>query len=176
MPEESRAAFTDDGEWLHTGDLGVITSRGSLVISGRKKELIALSTGKKVAPLPIEAALTDGIWISHALLQGEGRKFISALLWLGRAAAEAWAREHGVAPDLESLAQRSEVRAAVAEVVERVNANLSRSEQVKEWVLLGVEPTVEGGELTPTLKLRRIDVAARYGPLVEQFYQPTVAR
>ncbi len=175
-PEETREVFTDDGEWLHTGDLGVITSRGSLVINGRKKELIALSTGKKVAPLPIEAALTDGIWISHAMLYGEGQKFISALLWLGRPAAEAWAREHQVTADLESLTQREEIRAAVRATVNRVNATLSRSEQVKEWVLLGVEPTVENGELTPTLKLRRNDVVARHGHLLEHFYHATVVR
>ncbi|MBI3567214.1 MAG: AMP-binding protein, partial [Gemmatimonadetes bacterium] len=168
--DETRAAFTADGEWLYTGDLGALTDDGQLVISGRKKELIALSTGKKIAPLPIEAALTDGLWISHAMLYGEGRKFISALLWLGRPAAEAWAREHGVAADLEALARHPEVREAVRQAVERVNANLSRPEQVREWVLLGVEPSVAGGELTPTLKLRRHDIAARYGASLERFY------
>ena len=176
LPDETRDAFTADGEWLYTGDLGVITDRGTLVISGRKKELIALSTGKKIAPLAIEAALTDGIWISHAMLYGEGNKFISALLWLGRPAAEAWASEHQAAGSLEELAQQSEIRAAVAEMVQKVNANLSRSEQIKEWVLLGSEPTVEGGELTPTLKLRRKDVAAQYGHLLEHFYHVTAVR
>ena len=176
LPEETREAFTEDGEWLYTGDLGVITDRGTLVISGRKKELIALSTGKKIAPLPIEAAVTDGIWISHAMLYGEGHKFISALLWLGRPAAEAWAREHHSPGSLEMLAQRSEIRDAVREMVNKVNANLSRSEQIKEWALLGSEPTIEGGELTPTLKLRRKVVAARYGHLLEHFYHVTAAR
>jgi long-chain acyl-CoA synthetase len=176
LPDETREAFTDDGEWLHTGDLGVITDRGTLVISGRKKELIALSTGKKIAPLPIEAALTDGIWISHAMLYGEGHKFISALLWLGRPAAESWANEHRAVESLESLAQRPEILDAVRGAVNAVNANLSRSEQIKEWVLLGSEPTVEGGELTPTLKLRRNDLVARYGYLLEHFYRVTAVR
>jgi long-chain acyl-CoA synthetase len=176
LPDETRDAFTDDGEWLYTGDLGVITDRGTLVISGRKKELIALSTGKKIAPLPIEAALTDGIWISHAMLYGEGHKFISALLWLGRPAAEAWAAEHRSDSSLEQLAGQSEIRAAAGAMVQKVNANLSRSEQIKEWVLLGSELTVAGGELTPTLKLRRKDVAARYGHLLEHFYHVAAAR
>jgi long-chain acyl-CoA synthetase len=175
-PDETRAAFTDDGEWLYTGDLGAITADGQLVISGRKKELIALSTGKKVAPLPIEAALTDGLWISHAMLYGEGRKFISALFWLGRPAAEAWAHEHDVPGDLDALVRQDGVRAHVRQMVERVNANLSRPEQVREWVLLGAEPSVEGGELTPTLKLRRNDMAARYGALLEPFYHGTADR
>jgi long-chain acyl-CoA synthetase len=176
LPNASREAFTDDGEWLYTGDLGAITDRGTLVISGRKKELIALSTGKKIAPLPIEAALTDGIWISHAMLYGEGHKFISALLWLGRPAAEAWAAENGSDSSLDLLAQQSGIRTAVDAMVQKVNANLSRSEQIKEWVLLGSEPTVEGGDLTPTLKLRRTDVVARYGHLLEHFYHVTAAR
>jgi long-chain acyl-CoA synthetase len=176
LPDETRDAFTDDGEWLYTGDLGVITHCGTLVISGRKKELIALSTGKKIAPLPIEAALTDGIWISHAMLYGEGNKFISALLWLGRPAAEAWASEHHATGSLEELALQSEIRAAVAEMVQKVNVNLSRSEQIREWVLLGSEPTIGGGELTPTLKLRRKDVASQYGHLLEHFYKVTAVR
>lgn len=175
-PDDTRAAFTVDGEWLYTGDLGTITGDGQLVISGRKKELIALSTGKKVAPLPIEAALTDGPWISHAMLSGEGRKFVSALFWLARPAAEGWAREHGVAGDLRALAQRDEVRAAVQQAVDRVNANLSRPEQVRAWALLGTEPSIEGGELTPTLKLRRNDMAARHGPLLDSFYRRTTDR
>ena len=176
QPEETRAAFTADGEWLYTGDLGMIAEHGQLVISGRKKELIALSTGKKVAPLPIESALTDSLWISHAMLYGEGRKFISALLWLGRSAAQAWAREHGAEDDIEQLALRDEIRDAVRQSVERVNSNLSRPEQVREWMLLGSEPSVESGELTPTLKLRRKDVVARYGHLLDSFYTGTVDR
>ncbi len=176
QPEETRAAFTADGDWLYTGDLGKIAEHGQLVISGRKKELIALSTGKKIAPLPIESALTDGLWISHAMLYGEGRKFISALLWLGRPAAEAWAREHGTEGDIEQLLLRDEIRDAVRQSVERVNANLSRPEQVREWMLLGSEPSVEGGELTPTLKLRRKDVAERYGHLLDSFYTGPVDR
>ena len=170
LPEETAAAFTDDGAWLHTGDLGTITDDGQLVISGRKKELIALSTGKKVAPLPIEAALTDGVWISHAMLHGEGRKFISAVLWLGRPAVEAFAAAQGLHADLDALAQRDDVRSEVRKVVDRVNATLSRPEQVRAWVLIGREPSVERGELTPTLKLKRNEVQQRYGALLEPFY------
>jgi long-chain acyl-CoA synthetase len=110
------------------------------------------------------------------MLYGEGHKFISALLWLGRPAAEAWAAEHRSDSSLEQLAGQSEIRAAAGAMVQKVNANLSRSEQIKEWVLLGSELTVAGGELTPTLKLRRKDVAARYGHLLEHFYHVAAAR
>ena len=167
---ESREAFTHDGEWLLTGDLGSLSADGALHITGRKKELIALSNGKKVAPLRIEAALTDGQWISSAMVYGEGKNFLSALLCLGRPAAEAWARENGVTGNYAQLAEHPEIRAAVQTVVERANANVNSAERVRRWVLLPHEFSVDGGELTPTLKLRRADVAARYGPLLDSLY------
>ena len=167
---ETRDAFTPDGEWLLTGDLGSLSPDGALHITGRKKELIALSNGKKIAPLRIEAALTDGQWISSAMVYGEGKKFLSALLCLGRPAAESWAREHGVIGDFVQLADHPEIRAAVQDVVERANANVNNAERVRRWVLLPHEFSVDGGELTPTLKLRRADIVTRYGSLLDSLY------
>jgi long-chain acyl-CoA synthetase len=169
-PDESRAAFTDDGAWLFTGDLAELRADGSLAITGRKKELLALSTGKKVAPLPIEAKLTGDGWISHAVLFGEGRPFVTALLCLGSATVRAWAQESHVAGDVASLSAHPEVMARVQSVVDRVNADLSRPEQVKRWVLLPHEFSVENGELTPTMKVRRADVTTRYARLIDPLY------
>ena len=170
-PAESREAFTPDGEWLLTGDLAELTADGRLRITGRKKELIALSNGKKVAPLPIEAALTQDPWISQALLYGEGERFITALLVPSRAMVEGWLRERGLSMPYESALQHAEVRARLQEAVDRVNARLSRPEQVRRWALLEHELVAERGELTPTLKIRRTTVAERYRDRLTPLYR-----
>lgn len=168
--DETRDAFTDDGAWLQTGDLGSVDADGFLTITGRKKELIALSSGKKVAPLPIEAALSNGPWIEHAVLFGEGRHFISALFTLRGETLRAWAAGAGVRGAADALQAHDAVRAAVQAQVDAVNATLSRPEQVKRWVLSPTPFTVETGELTPTLKLKRRDVTQRYAALMAPLY------
>lgn len=172
-PADTAAAFTEDGDWLRTGDLGSLDPRGFLRVTGRKKELIALSTGKKVAPLPIEARLQEDPWIAHAMLYGEGKKFVSALICLRRPVLEAWARESdGALPrDYAELVRHPAVRARVQAAVDRVNAGLSRPEQIRSLVLLEHELAPEADELTPTLKLRRAVVAERYRELLEALYR-----
>jgi long-chain acyl-CoA synthetase len=169
-PEETRAAFSDDG-WLLTGDLGELLEDGSLRVTGRKKELIALSTGKKVAPLPIEAALAQDPWIGQAMLYGEGRKFVSALISLRPAMLRRWRNgdADGDAPD--GILRHPELLTVVQTAVDRVNAGLSRTEQIRRFVVLGRELTAEDGELTPTLKLRRGVVAEKYRDELDALYQ-----
>jgi long-chain acyl-CoA synthetase len=167
---ETRAAFTEDGEWLRTGDLGALDARGFLRITGRKKELIALSTGKKVAPLPIEARLAEDPLVAHAVLYGEGRKFVSALVCLRREAAEQWARSRGLALPLDELARHPALQARVQEAIDGVNAALSRSEQVRRFVVLDRELSVADEELTPTHKVRRALVTAKYGDRLDALY------
>ncbi len=169
-PAESRRAFTEDGAWLLTGDLGELDERGFLRVTGRKKELIALSTGKKVAPVPVEARLMEDPWIAQAVLVGEGRKFVSALLTLRRPVVEGWARSSGIDGDHESLIERPEVSARVQEAVDRVNAELSRTEQVRRFVVLDRELSLEENELTPTLKIRRSVVAERFRDRIDELY------
>jgi long-chain acyl-CoA synthetase len=169
--EETRAAFTPDGEWLLTGDLAELTADGRLRITGRKKELIALSNGKKIAPLPIEAELTQDAWIAHALLYGEGERFITALIVPSRPIVEGWMREQSLALPYEEALQHELVRERIQAAVDRVNARLSRPEQVRRWVLLEHELTPERGELTPTLKIRRTTVAERYRSRLEPLYR-----
>lgn len=169
-PEATRDAFTPDGEWLLSGDLGELGADGCLRITGRKKELIALSNGKKVAPLPIEALLVQDPWIGQAMLYGEGRHFVTALLVLRRPVVEAWAGERGIGDAFHELLAHPEVVAHVQAAVDRVNARLSRPEQVRRWTLLERELTAEQDELTPTLKLRRLVVADRYRDRMEALY------
>ena len=169
-PDETTAAFTPDGRWLRTGDLAALDADGFLRVTGRAKELIALSNGKKVAPLPIEARLSADEWIAQAVLVGEGRHYVGALLALRRPAVEAWAAAAGLERDWPALLAHPAVRARVQRAVDAVNAALSRPEQVKRFALLERELTVEDGELTPTLKVRRAEVAARYADACAALY------
>jgi long-chain acyl-CoA synthetase len=169
--DETRDAFTADGVWLKTGDLGQVDADGFLRITGRKKELLVLSTGKKVAPLPIEAALCAGPWIEHAMLYGDGRSFITALFTVRDAPLRLLADREGLPWSRNDLLKHDAVRREVQARVAQVNAELSRHEQVKQWVLVPDTFTVAGGELTPTMKLKRHEVAARYAPLLDQLYE-----
>ncbi|MBX6365622.1 MAG: long-chain fatty acid--CoA ligase [Gemmatimonadetes bacterium] len=169
-PAESAEAFTPDGAWLRTGDLGTLDERGFLRITGRRKELIALSTGKKVAPLPIEARLEASPWIARAVVCGEGRKFLSALLTLRRPVVEAWGRKHAPGVAFPALLRHPGVVAHVQAAVDAVNRDLSSTESVRRFALLEHELTVEAGELTPTMKVRRAVIAARYHDLLEEIY------
>jgi long-chain acyl-CoA synthetase len=169
--EATAEAFTPDGLWLRTGDLGEVDARGFLRITGRKKELIALSTGKKVAPVPIEVRLTQHPWIAHAVLYGESRKFVTALLSLRRPVVEAWARGAGLDASFHELVARPELLDRVRMAVDEVNGGLSRSEQVKRFVLLDRELSLDQDELTPTLKVRRGFVTARFRDQLEALYR-----
>ena len=170
-PEATREAFSPDGEWLRTGDLGEITPEGRLRLTGRKKELIALSSGKKVAPLPIESRLIEDPWIGHAMLYGEGERFVSALLVPRRRVLEAWQREQGLSLEYCELLGHPDVVARVQQAVDRVNAVLSGPERIKRFVLLDRELSVEADELTPTMKIRRAVVTKRYRDRLETLYR-----
>lgn len=174
-PDETRDTFSDDGQWLRTGDLGELDELGALRVTGRIKELIALSTGKKVAPIPIEARLVEQPWIGQAVLHGEGRKYIAALLTLRRPVVEAWARERdgdGALPhEYAELIRHPDVTARVQAAVDRVNTTVSRTEQVRRWTVLDRELSAEAGELTPTLKIRRPIVAEQFRERFDALYQ-----
>jgi long-chain acyl-CoA synthetase len=168
-PRETRDAFTDDGGWLRTGDLGRVGGDGALRVQGRKKELIALSNGKKIAPLPIESALAQDPWIHQAMLYGEGRHFVSALLVVARPALRSWAHEHSADPDDPSVVHDPRLYATIQQAVDRINAELSNPERVRRFALLHLP--FEGDDLTPTLKLRRGVIAERHRDRLEALYQ-----
>ncbi|TVR65307.1 MAG: long-chain fatty acid--CoA ligase [Gemmatimonadales bacterium] len=179
--EETRAAFTPDGEWLRTGDLGAVDERGFLRITGRKKELIALSTGKKVAPVPLEHRLSAHPWIAQAMLVGEGEPFVGALIVPDRDAVEAWARRQEVRlrwRDVEGpvvwpgILDEPDVQERIVEAVRSVNREVSRTERVRRLVLLHQPFTTESDELTPTLKLRRGRVVETRADAVTALHHP----
>lgn len=170
-PAATRAAFTDDGEWLRTGDLGEIDERGLLRVTGRKKEVVALSTGKTVAVAPIESGLADDPLLQAAVAAGEERKFLSAVLVPRREAVERWARDRELeATDFSEVVRRPELRERLQESVDRVNESLSRTESVRDFFVLDRELSVEEGELTPTGKVRRSRVLEAVGDRLEGLY------
>jgi long-chain acyl-CoA synthetase len=176
MPEETEKAIDGDG-WFHTGDRGRIDESGNLLITGRIKELIVTSYGKKVAPVPIEAEIQKSPFIDQALLFGDNRKFITALIVPRREAIERYARERAIeAADYEALLARGEIRELVADEIERATGELAPFEKVKACALLPEGFTVENELLTPTLKLRRKKITERYRETIESMYAACTER
>lgn len=168
---ETAAAFTDDGAWLHTGDLGTLDAEGFLRITGRSKEMIVLSNGKKVAPLTLEARLCEGALIEHAVVHGEGRPYLVALIAPRWPLVTQWQRARGIAGDAASLVRHPALREAIGREVARVNADVSRPEQVRTFAILPHPLTVEAGDLTATFKVRRAAVASRHAALIDALYE-----
>jgi long-chain acyl-CoA synthetase len=168
---ESTAALIDADGWLHTGDIGSLDADGFLSVVDRKKELIITSGGENISPAAIENLLVAAPLIGQALSYGDRRPYVVALLTLDGDVAPAWARAHGIeASSLAELAEQPAVLAAVQEAVDAANQRLARVQQVKKWRLLPVEWTAESEELTPTLKLKRRVVHAKYADVIDALY------
>lgn len=162
-------AETQVDGWLHSGDLGVFDAEGFLSITGRKKDILITSGGKNIAPVNIEAALMDDPLIADAVVLGDRRRFLAALLTLEPEAAGRFAQERGLDPA--KLRESPALVAAVEAIVEKVNARFSRVQHVRRFRLLAEPFSVAGGELTPTLKLKRRVVNEKYRDLIEAMYE-----
>ncbi len=166
-----KTAEVMEGDWFRTGDIGVIEDDGYLRIVDRKKELIITAGGKNVSPANIEAALKADPLIGQACVIGDNRPYLTALLVLDPEIAPAWAVEHARAGrSLAELADDPEVLAAVQRHVDTVNAQFARVEQIKRFRLLGEEWMPDSEELTPTMKLKRRGVLAKYAAEIEALY------
>jgi len=165
------ADLIDADGWLHTGDIGRLDSDGFLSVVDRKKELIITAGGENIAPAGIESLLVAHPLIGQALAYGDRRKYVVALLTLDGEVAPAWARARGIEPgSLAELAANPVVLAEVGASVTGVNERLARVQQVKRWRLLPVEWTADTEELTPTLKLKRRIVHAKYADVLDTLY------
>jgi long-chain acyl-CoA synthetase len=164
------AELIDPDGWLHTGDRGSIDGDGYLRITGRKKDLIINSYGKNISPSEIETALRHEPLISQAVVIGDGRPYLTALLTLDPDAAAAWATQEGRSLTVEALVEDEALRAAVDQAVERVNGVHAHVEGIRRWRLLPHDLTVAAGELTPTLKVRREVVTSQHAELIEEMY------
>jgi long-chain acyl-CoA synthetase len=170
-PEATAEAIDADG-FFHTGDIGFVDPDGFLVITDRKKDIIVTSGGKNIAPQPIENRLKTNKFFAEVVMIGNKRNFPAALVVPNFEALEAWAKQSGVAAaGREELVRRKEVVSHYAALVEQLTADLAQFEKIKKIALLTKEFTQESGELTPTLKVKRRVVEARYKAMIDAMYQ-----
>src|SRR5215469_14266263 len=171
LPEQTAELIDADG-WVHTGDIGKIDADGFLSVVDRKKELIITAGGENVSPAAVESLLVAHPLIGQALAYGDRRPYLVAILTLDGGVAPAWAKARGFEADsLAELAANPAVLAEVSKAVEDANAKLARVQQIKYWELLPVEWTPESAELTPTFKLKRRVVHAKYADVIDALYQ-----
>ena len=169
---QATAEVVDAEGWFHTGDIGEIDGEGYLRITDRKKELIVNAYGKNIAPAPIENDLKASRWIGQAVVIGDKRQFLAALIVPDFETLKAWAEREGLAAtDPHALVQDPKVRAMIKADVDHVNTHLARYEQIRAWELLPNEFTLETGELTPTQKVKRRVILQKYGETIERLYR-----
>lgn len=170
LPGRSAELIDAEG-WLHTGDIGSLDADGFLSVVDRKKELIITSGGENISPAAIENLLVAHPLIGQALSFGDARPYVIALLTLDGDVAPAWAAARGIqAASLAELAAEPVVLQAVAQAVDSANQQLARVQQVKAWRLLPAEWTADSEELTPTLKVKRRVVHAKYADVIDALY------
>lgn len=175
LPAETAETLTDG--WLLTGDIGELDDAGRLRITDRKKELIKTSGGKYVAPQYLEGKMKAACpYLSQVLVHGDRRNYCTALVTLDAEAIAGWAQQRGLPPDPAQLAEHPQVRGLVGQAVEQVNAGLASYETIKRFAILPGDFSVEGGELTPSLKVRRRLVEDRYREVLDGLYTGSAQR
>ncbi|NUW39999.1 AMP-dependent synthetase/ligase [Nonomuraea rhodomycinica] len=168
--EDATGEVIDGDGWFHTGDVGDLDADGYLRITGRKKEILVTAAGKNVAPGPLEDALRAHPLVSQAVVVGDGRPFVGALITLDPEALEQWRSTRGPAGAAADPAADPEIRAEVQQAVDRANATVSKAEQIKKFTILDADITEESGHLTPTLKIKRNIVMRDFAADVEALY------
>jgi long-chain acyl-CoA synthetase len=166
--EATRETLTDG--WLHTGDIGELDSDGFLKITGRKKDIIITAGGKNITPANLEAEIKQHSLVSQCVVIGDRRPYLVALVTLDPEEAAAYARDRGLPDDPEAVAANKDVRDSIETHVEKINQKFARVEQVKKIAILPHDLSQEGGELTPTMKVKRNVVAEKYADQVEALY------
>lgn len=169
LPEETAEALEDG--WLHTGDIGELDDAGRLRITDRKKELIKTSGGKYVAPTFVEGRIKAACpYLSHVFVHGDRRNYVTALVTLDMEVVKPWAEAEGLPTDAEELREHPRMRAEVETAVKQVNADLPSYSTVKKFAILADDFTVETGELTASLKVKRKVVEEHHGKTLDSFY------
>lgn len=169
-PADTEAAFTKDG-WLRTGDAGRIDSHGAIFLTERLKDLFKTSNGKYIAPQAIESRLGEDRFIEQVAVIGDNRKYVSAIIIPAFEALKDYARRHKIAfKSLDDLVNNSEIKKFFAERIERLQKGLAGFEKIKKFTLLPSEFTIENGELTNTLKLRRPVINNHYAGVIDAMY------
>jgi long-chain acyl-CoA synthetase len=167
---EETAKAVEDG-WFKTGDIGNIDVQGYLSITDRKKDLIKTSGGKFVAPQPIENKLKMSAFVAHPIVVGNGRKFVSVVICPNFPALEEWAGTQGIAfSSRQELVSDPRIIALYQQIVADVNQNLAQFETLKKVLVVPNEFTIDAGEITPSLKLRRRVIEEKYKPQIDAMY------
>ena len=176
LPDQTAEALTPDG-WLRTGDIGELDAGGFLRITDRKKDLIKTSGGKYIAPQAIEGKLKAQCpYISQVIVHGDKRNFVTALVTLDEEATMKWATDHGMNGQPYAEIVRTEAaRQLLAPYFDQVNKTLAKYESVKQFAILPRDLSVDTGELTPSLKVKRKVVEKNYAAVLDKMYEGSVA-
>jgi long-chain acyl-CoA synthetase len=173
-PEETHAVFTADG-WFKTGDIGILDQDGFLRITDRKKELFKTSGGKYISPQPIEQAIKGSRFVSQIVLIGNGRKFPAALIVPAWEQVESYCRLKGITEtNRQELCQHPRIIDLFERQIKSLTPDLARYETIKKIALLENEFTIEGGELTPTMKVKRRVIDEKYKPVIDRLYAEVI--
>jgi long-chain acyl-CoA synthetase len=167
-PAATAEVLTDG--WLHTGDLGEVDDDGFVTITGRKKDIIITAGGKNIAPANVENQLRQSRWISHAVVYGDRKPYLVALITLDQDEVVPWATAQGLPADLPTLARTPEVQALIQQVVDEANSHFSHLSQVKRFTILDRDLSQDDGELTPTLKVKRRVVHSTHAERYNELY------
>jgi len=176
LPDQTVEALTPD-HWLRTGDIGEIDAQGFLRITDRKKDLIKTSGGKYIAPQAIEGKLKATCpYISQVIIHGDKRNFVTALVSLDEEAAMKWVKEHGAATQsYAEFAKSEDAKKLLSPYFDEVNKSLAKYETVKQFAILPRDLSVDEGDLTPSLKVKRKVVEKKYAGLLDKMYEGSVA-
>jgi len=170
LPEQTAQALSADG-WLHTGDCGELDENGYLAIRDRIKDILITSGGKNITPSHIESLLKFSPYITDAVVIGDGRNYLTCLVMLDQEHVSRHAQEQQIPyTDYASLARAPDVAALIRAEIERINPQLARVEQIKDFRIIDTLLTAEDEELTPTMKLKRKVIARKYAPLIDSMY------
>ncbi|MDQ3336875.1 MAG: long-chain fatty acid--CoA ligase [Myxococcota bacterium] len=175
LPDQTTEALTPDG-WLRTGDIGEVDEHGFLRITDRKKDLIKTSGGKYIAPQHIEGKLKSTCpYISQVIVHGDRRNFVTALITLDEESTMKWAKEQGMTKSYTEIVQAPEAKAMISPYFDEVNKQLAKYETVKQFAILPKDLSIDEGELTPSLKVKRKVVEKKYSTLLDKMYEGAVA-
>jgi long-chain acyl-CoA synthetase len=171
QPEKTAEAIDAEG-WLHTGDVGRVDADGYFTITDRMKDIIITAGGKNVTPSEWENELKFSPYVTDAVVIGDKRAYLTALVMIDQENVEKYAQDHDVPfSNYASLTRAPEIVALIGREIERANAKFARVEQVKKFRLLETQLTAEDEELTPTMKLKRQLVQKKYAAMIESMYQ-----
>jgi long-chain acyl-CoA synthetase len=168
--DEATTEAKDDKGWFHTGDVGEIDDEGFVRITGRKKEILVTAGGKNVAPAVLEDRLRAHQLVDQCIVVGDGKPFIAALVTIDPETLPAWAQQHGKSKDVSDLVDDPDLRAEIEAAVEEANKAVSKAESIRRFAIVASDWTEEGGQLTPSLKLKRGVVMREHREDVDALY------